>query len=239
MNRRFKFDRLELAGSLGDLGTLLPLAIGMIMINGLSPSGLFFTVGLFFVFSGVYYGVTVPVQPMKVIGAYAIATGMSASQITASGAWIALFLLIIGGTNAITLIGKYTPKAVVRGVQISTGTLLMAQGVRFIVGSSKFQILQHTAEPYLSLQRLGPVPIGIVIGIIGGVLTFWLLDNKKLPAGLLVVLGGIGLAWFSAPTKGLISSGSASTCPNGCLLVFLPALISLSLFLFWSFPKYP
>jgi SulP family sulfate permease len=193
MNQRFKFNRLELAGSLGDLGTLLPLAIGMIMINGLSPSGLFFTVGLFFVFSGVYYGVTVPVQPMKVIGAYAIATGMSASQITASGAWIALFLLIIGGTNAITLIGKYTPKAVVRGVQISTGTLLMAQGVRFIVGSSKFQILQHTAEPYLSLQRLGPVPIGIVIGIIGGVLTFWLLDNKKLPAGLLVVLGGIGL----------------------------------------------
>ncbi len=202
MNRRFEFNRLELAGSLGDLGTLLPLAIGMIMINGLSPSGLFFTVGLFFVFSGVYYGVTVPVQPMKVIGAYAIATGMSASQITASGGWIALFLLIIGGTNAITLIGKYTPKPVVRGVQISTGALLMAQGVRFIIGSSKFQILQHAAEPYLRLESLGPVPIGIIIGIIGGVLTFWLLDNKKLPAGLLVVLGGIGLGLVFGTNEG-------------------------------------
>ena len=169
MNLRYKFDRLELAGSLGDLGTLLPLAIGMIMINGLSPSGLFFVVGLFYIFSGLYYGVTVPVQPMKVIGAYAIATAMSASQIAASGLLIGLFLLIIGGTGAITLIGKYTPKPVVRGVQVSTGTLLMAQGVKFMLGSSKFQILRDAAEPYLTLQSLGPIPVGIVIGIIGGV----------------------------------------------------------------------
>jgi len=193
MKTHYKFNRLELAGSLGDLGTLLPLAIGMIMINGLSPSGLFFTIGLFYIFSGLYYGVTVPVQPMKVIGAYAIATGMSASQITASGALIALFLLVIGGSGVITIIGKYTPKAVVRGVQVSTGTLLMAQGVKFMAGSSKFQVLQHAAEPYLRVQSLGPIPIGIVIGIIGGVLTLLLLDNRKLPAGLLVVLGGLGL----------------------------------------------
>ncbi len=193
MNPRYKFNRLELAGSLGDLGTLLPLAIGMIMINGLSPAGLFLTVGLFFIFSGVYYGVTVPVQPMKVIGAYAIATAMSASQIAASGLLIGLFLLIIGGTGAITLIGKYIPKPVVRGVQVSTGTLLMAQGVKFMLGSSKFQILQDVAEPYLTLQSLGPIPVGIVIGIIGGVLTLLFLDNKKVPAGLIVVLGGLGL----------------------------------------------
>lgn len=193
MKTHYKFNRLELAGSLGDLGTLLPLAMGMIMINGLSPSGLFFTIGLFYIFSGLYYGVTVPVQPMKVIGAYAIATGMSASQITASGALIALFLLVIGGSGVITIIGKYTPKAVVRGVQVSTGTLLMAQGVKFMAGSSKFQVIQQAAEPYLTVQSIGPIPIGIVIGIIGGILTLLLLDNRKLPAGLLVVLGGLGL----------------------------------------------
>ena len=42
MNPHYRFDRMELAGALGDLGTLLPLSMGMIMINGLSPSGLFF-----------------------------------------------------------------------------------------------------------------------------------------------------------------------------------------------------
>ena len=203
MSPRYRFNRLELAGSLGDLGTLLPLAIGMIMVNGLSPSGLFFTVGLFYILSGVYYGITVPVQPMKVIGAYAVATAMSASQIAASGVLIGLFLLIIGGTGAITIIGKYTPKPVIRGVQLSTGTLLMAQGVKFMVGSSKFQILQEAAEPYLSLQSLGPIPIGIVIGIIGGVLTLLLLDNKKLPAGLFVVLGGLALGLALGTHEGL------------------------------------
>jgi SulP family sulfate permease len=71
---------MEFAGSLGDLGTLLPLALGLILINGLSPHGVFLAVGLYFIFSGIYFGVTVPVQPMKIIGAYAIATTMTASH---------------------------------------------------------------------------------------------------------------------------------------------------------------
>jgi len=184
---------MEIAGSLGDMGTLLPIAIGMILINGLSPTGMFFSIGIFYILSGMYYGITVPVQPMKVIGAYAIATAMTPSQVLASSALMGLFLLIIGGTNAITLIGKYTPKPVVRGVQISTGTLLMAQGVKFMIGSSKFQMARQMAEPYLTIQHIGPIPVGIVIGIVGGVLTLLLLENRKFPAGLVVILGGIFL----------------------------------------------
>jgi SulP family sulfate permease len=202
MSPPYKFNRLEFAGSLGDLGTLLPLGIGMIMINGLNPGGVFFAVGIFYLFSGLYYGITVPVQPMKVIGAYAIAMGLSASQVVASGALIGLFLLIIGGTGAVTFIGKYTPKAVIRGVQLSTGTLLVTQGVKFMVGTSKFQVLREAAEPYLSVQSLGPVPIGIVIGIAGGVLTLLLLDNKRFPAGLLVVLGGLVLGLILGTHEG-------------------------------------
>ena len=202
MSPPYKFNRLEFAGSLGDLGTLLPLAIGMIMINGLNPSGLLLTVGIFYIFSGLYYGITTPVQPMKVIGAYAIAMGLSSSQVAASGVLIGLVLLIIGGTGAVTFIGKYTPKAVVRGVQLSTGTLLVTQGVNFMVGTSKFQVLREAAEPYLSLQSLGPVPIGIVIGIVGGVLTLLLLDNKRFPAGLLIVLGGLFLGLILGTHEG-------------------------------------
>jgi SulP family sulfate permease len=202
MHPRYKFNRLELAGSLGDLGTLIPLGIGMIMINGLSTAGLFFSAGLFYISSGLYYGVTVPVQPMKVIGAYAIATAMSASQIMASGLLMGLFLLVVGATGTMRIIGKWIPTPVVRGVQISTGTLLMAEGVRFMAGSSKFQMLQQAAEPYLGIQGLGPIPIGILIGIIGGVLTLLLLDNKKLPAGLLVVLLGLGMGWVAGTHQG-------------------------------------
>ncbi len=58
---------MELAGSLGDLGALLPIAIAMILVNGMNPVGMFFSIAVFFIVSGLYFGVTVPVQPMKVI----------------------------------------------------------------------------------------------------------------------------------------------------------------------------
>lgn len=213
---RYRFDRTELAGSLGDLGTLLPLSIGMIMLNGLNASGLFFSIGLFYILSGWYFGITVPVQPMKVVSAYAIAMGLSASQITASGLLIGVFLLIIGWTGAITLLGKYIPKPVVRGVQISTGILLMSQGVKFMMGASKFQILQHAAEPYLNIQCLGPLPLGIIIGVIGGILTLLLLDSKRIPAGLLVVFGGLCLGLFWGTHEGF------DTCKPG---IYLPKIL--------------
>jgi len=203
MGLRYKFNRLEFAGSLGDLGTLLPLGIGMVMINGLSPIGLFFSVGLYYILSGIYCGVTVPIQPMKVIGAYAIATAMSASQILASGLLMAVVLLAIGATGAVTVMGKYTPKSVVRGVQLSTGTLLMAEGVKLMLGTSRFQSLQKAVEPYLTVQGMGPIPIGIIIGVAGGILTLLLLENKRLPAGLLVVFGGIGLGVILGTHQGL------------------------------------
>ncbi len=191
----YRFDRMEFAGALGDLGTLLPLAIGMIMVNGLTPLGIFFSVGLYYILSGAYFGITVPVQPMKVIGAYAIATAMTSNQIFASGAMMAVVFLLIGFTGAMTMIGRLIPKPVVRGVQLSTGALLTAQGVKFMLGTSKFQVLRQVAEPYLSVQALGPVPLGILIGVIGSVLTLLLLENRKIPAGLLIVFGGavIGL----------------------------------------------
>jgi SulP family sulfate permease len=214
MGLRYRFDRLEVAGSLGDLGTLLPLGIGMVMINGLSPIGLFFSVGLYYVVSGIYSGVTVPIQPMKVIGAYAIATAMSASQILASGLLMAVVLLAIGATGAVTVMGKYTPKSVVRGVQLSTGTLLMAEGVKLMLGTSKFQALQEAAEPYLSIQNVGPLPIGVLIGVAGGVLTLLLLENKKFPGGLLVLLGGIGLGLILGTHQGLDKIKLGLTFPS-------------------------
>jgi len=203
MQPKYRFNRLEFSGSLGDLGTLLPLALGLILVNGLSPNGVFLSVGLFFIFSGLYFGVTVPIQPMKVIGAYSIATAMTASQITASGYLIALVLLIIGATGAITVIGKYIPKSAVRGVQLSTGTLLMVEGIKFMLGTTRLQMLGQAAEPYLNVTGVGPVPIGIIIGILGGVLTLLLLDNKKFPAGLVVVFGGIGLGLIFGIREGL------------------------------------
>jgi sulfate permease, SulP family len=216
MNAAYRFNRMELAGSLGDLGTILPLSIGMILINGLNPQGLYLGVGLFYVFSGLYFKVTSPVEPMKVISAYAIATGITAVQIQASSLWIFVFLLIIGGTGMITLIGRYIPKPVIRGVQLSTGVLLLSQGAKLILGGSKLQALHARAEPYLSIQSLGPVPLGLIIGGILCVLTLLLLDNRRLPAALVVVGAGLlcGIIWGTHEGLNHIRPG-----------LFLPALL--------------
>ncbi len=178
---------MELAGSLGDLGTILPLAIGMILINGLNPMDIFMGVGLFYIFAGFYFKVTSPVEPMKVIGAYAVATGITVTQIQASSLWIFIFLIIIGGTGMISLISRYIPKPVVRGVQLSTGVLLVSQGVRLMMGTSKFQAFHKLAEPYLSVQNIGFLPVGLVLGTVVGLLTLLLIENRRLPAALVAV----------------------------------------------------
>lgn len=59
----FIFNRVEFAGSLGDLGTLLPIAIAMIVLNGLNATNVMVTVGLFYIIAGLYFKVPVLVLP--------------------------------------------------------------------------------------------------------------------------------------------------------------------------------
>ncbi len=191
MSARYRFNRLELAGSLGDLGTLLPIAVSLILLNGLDPVGLLLSVGLFYILSGIYFGVTVPVQPMKVVGAYALATGLTAQEIGAAGLLLGVLLLVLGITGAISFIGRITRREVVRGVQLSTGVLLMLAGVKFMLGTTKFQSLQGLAEPNLMLQAIGPLPIGIILGVAAVLLILLLLENRHFPGGLVVVILGL------------------------------------------------
>ncbi|HCY86249.1 MAG TPA: sulfate permease [Desulfobacteraceae bacterium] len=203
MTPKYRFNRNEFAGSLGDLGTILPLALGMIMVNGLSPMGVFFSMGLFYTLTGVYYGLTVPVEPMKVIGAYAIATAMSVQQIQASVLLMAVTLALIAATGSIDKFGRYIPKSVIRGIQLSTGILLMVKGAEMIGGHSALQEIKNLAEPYLNIQSLGPLPIGLVIGTLGIVTTLGFLNNRKLPAGLIVILLGMALGLIFGTGEGL------------------------------------
>ncbi len=190
------FNRQEVAGSLGDLGVLLPIAIGLILINGLNATAVFLGVGLYYILSGLYFKITIPVQPMKVVGAYAIASLISPLQIASAGMIVGVLLLVLALTGTITLAGRLVPRSTVRGVQLTTGVLLFVQGIRFILGESSLQAARGVAEPFLSVAAIGPIPIGIILGIGTIVLILFLLNNKKFPAGLIVVVGGLlaGLA---------------------------------------------
>lgn len=186
-----RFDRSEVAGSLGDLGTLLPLTLGMVMVNGMSAVGTFYAIGLFYLLAGLYFRVPVAVQPMKAIGAYAIGTAMSAQEIGAATLLVSVFLAIIGITGTIVWIGRAIPRPVIRGVQLSTGILLVSQGVKLILGTSSHQGQGASPEPHLVLQQIGTVPISLILGICGVTLTLLLLNNKKIPAAIAVLGFGI------------------------------------------------
>ena len=182
----FIFNRVEFSGSLGDLGALLPIAIGMIVLNGLNATNVMVTVGLFYILAGLYFKVSVPVQPMKVIGAYAIAVGLTPTQIVSASLWMGLCVLFLGTTGLIHIIAKYTPKSTVRGVQLGVGVVLMIKGLDFMI----------KPDPNLVVQFVGPVNTGIILGIVGMAVTLILLENRKVPAAVLVVFGGILLGLF-------------------------------------------
>ncbi|UCD72449.1 MAG: putative sulfate/molybdate transporter, partial [Syntrophobacterales bacterium] len=57
----FEFNLRELAGSMGDFGTLFPLAIGYMAICGLNPAGLLIMMGLANIVTGLVYRLPMPI----------------------------------------------------------------------------------------------------------------------------------------------------------------------------------
>jgi hypothetical protein len=56
----------EISGSLGDLGTLLPLMIALAIQGSIDLGATLVFSGIFNVLTGIFFGVPLPVQPMKV-----------------------------------------------------------------------------------------------------------------------------------------------------------------------------
>jgi hypothetical protein len=56
----------EISGSLGDLGTLLPLMIALAAQGSINLGSTLVFSGVFNILTGAFYGIPLPVQPMKV-----------------------------------------------------------------------------------------------------------------------------------------------------------------------------
>jgi SulP family sulfate permease len=193
--RSFRFDRLELAGSFGDLGTLLPIVVGMILINRLSPTTVFLSFGLFYLITGFYFRLPIPVQPLKAVGAIAIAFPHQITEpvIGASGVIFGALLLLFSMTGLVDKLSRIFTQPVVRGIQLALGLVFLRKGIELIVGKNLF--LSGVAGKYPSSS------INLILGVIVFVIVMLLLDNKKLPAAIAAlgigivagfVLGGLG-----------------------------------------------
>ena len=127
-----RFDWGELSGSLGDLGTFLPLLTAMASQNGLDFSTALFFAGVFNLITALIFAVPMAVQPMKAIAAVALSQGLSAGEIVAAGMIVSVVVLVLGVTGAIAPLMRVIPKPVIRGVQLATGLLLTGKGFAMI-----------------------------------------------------------------------------------------------------------
>jgi MFS superfamily sulfate permease-like transporter len=124
----------ELGGAFGDLGTLLPHTLGAITVAGLAPAGVLAGCGLFYVVSGLFYRLPIPVQPMKAVSAVLLTSGLSAGEIAAAGLWLGLILLVLGATGAIGWFARIVPQSVVSGLQLGLGITLALLSLELMAG---------------------------------------------------------------------------------------------------------
>src|SRR5436309_15653869 len=92
----FRFDRAELAGAVAALGVLVPIAVALIVKNGLSPTAVLLPAGLLYLLVAAVYRLPVPVQPLKALGAIAIAKGLGSNSIAAAALIIGATFLVLG-----------------------------------------------------------------------------------------------------------------------------------------------
>jgi sulfate permease, SulP family len=180
-----RFDRVELAGSLGDLGTLLPIVVGMILINKLSPTTVFLAFGLFYLMTGFYFRLPIPVQPLKAVGAIAIAypNQITESVIGASGVLFGFILLVLSLSGTLDRVAKLFTQPVVRGIQLALGLIFLKKGIELITTQNVF--LSGVNGNFSEYQ------INLGIGVLVFVIVLLLLDNKKIPAALAALGFGI------------------------------------------------
>ena len=119
----------ELSGSLGDLGTLLPLMVTLVLTGSISlPSTLLFT-GAANIITGAIFGIPLPVQPMKAIAAVAIARKFTLEENASAGLVVASLVGILSIMGLIDWANRIVPVPVVKGIQVGAGlSLCMSAG---------------------------------------------------------------------------------------------------------------
>ena len=189
---RLRFDRAEFGGSLGDLGTFIPLLVAMVAKCGLQLTPSLLAAGLMNIVTGFAFGIPMPVQPMKAIATVAIAEGMNESQILTAGIATGIVILLLGVSGLVDWLNRAIPLAVIRGLQLSLGLKLLTGGFAMIADTGVW---------------IGWDSIGM--GILCTALVLVLYFSTRVPGALVVF--GIGLVallmaeptLFSSPILGL------------------------------------
>ncbi|MEP0846961.1 MAG: transporter [Phycisphaerae bacterium] len=217
---RVRFDRHELAGSFGDIGTDLPLLMGMISAAGLDAASVFVVFGLLQLFTGLVYGLPMPMQPLKAMAVLVISQGIAGPTVYGAGLAIGAAMLMLSLSGALTWLARTIPRCVVRGVQIGLGLSLATLALK----------------QYVPAQ--GAAGWALASGGFAVMLLLW--GNRRAPAGLVLIALGVVYALAFRLDATAIAAGVGLRLPQphlpgwrdiltGALVLALPQLpLSLS-----------
>lgn len=166
-----RFDRNELAGAFGDLGTDLPLVVGVALAANLDGTSVLIMFGLMQILTGLRYRLPMPVQPLKAVAAIVIAQRVSAGVLYGGGLAIGVLMLFLAVSGLIDWLARIVPKSVIRGIQFGLGLQLTILALK---------------EYVLSDGLPGYLLAGAAFAI-----ALFLLGNRKYPAAILIVTIGM------------------------------------------------
>jgi sulfate permease, SulP family len=188
------FGRRELSGAVADLGVLVPIAVALIVKNGLSPTAVLLPAGFLYITVSYVYRLPVPVQPLKALGAIAIAKGLGSDEIAAAALIMGAIFLVLGRIGALDLAARAFPRPLIRGVQLTVGLLFLKIAWGLV------------ADPPKSFGQFASPPTwAIPLAVAGVVLAFAL---RRYPISLVLV--GFGAAVMLVRAGGDASLGPSS-----------------------------
>jgi hypothetical protein len=170
-DRKIRFDRNELAGAFGDIGTDLPLLAGMILATDVDSASALIMFGVMQLFTAFTYKLPMPVQPLKAAAVLVITQKLSGNIIYGAGLAIGVTMLFLSTTGLIDWLARITPKSVIRGIQFGLGL--------------KLALLALT--DYVQADAVA----GYVLATVGFLLTIFLIGNRKYPPALFVIAVGM------------------------------------------------
>lgn len=168
-----RFDRNELAGAFGDIGTDLPLVAGMIIAAGLHSASVLLMFGLMQLLTAFTYRLPMPVQPLKAVAVIVITQKIAPELLYGGGLAIGLTMLALTLSGAIGWLARTVPKPVIRGLQLGLGIQLALLAMREYMPADGAQ--------------------GFVLAAIAFVIVIALYGSRRVPAALPVI--GLGVAY--------------------------------------------
>lgn len=178
----------DASGALGDIGTLIPLGLGAIGLAGLAPIPVLLGFATFYIATGLYYRLPIPVQPMKAVTALLLTTQVSSQSLVATGVLIGAILLLLGSTGLVNWAARLIPRSVLSGLQLGLGLMLASMSMGLMatslpLGVFTLAILVLTLKmlpnwPAALIGLFGSIAIGTVLGAPG--LTLPVVDSVAL-----------------------------------------------------------